>query len=179
MLSLQVPRTEIWDYDKEEFVYVEPFKMQLEHSLDAISKWEQKYHKPFLEQKEFTNGEILYYIKCMSVTELPENFFYAITPQIVKEIRMYIEDPATATVVKEPPSKKGTGKFITSELIYYYMASLQIPFECDKWNIHRLLTLIRIFNAESGAHKAKSKSDIYAENRRLNEMRKKAMRSKG
>lgn len=179
MLSLQVPRTEIWDYGKEEFVYIDEFKLTLEHSLRAVSKWEQKYHKPFLEQKQFTNDETLYYIQCMSLGDLPENFSYAITPQIVDEIRKYIEDPATATVIKKAPSSGGSGKFITSELIYYYMASLQIPFECDLWNINRLLTLIRIFDAENGKSTKMSRSEIYAENRRLNAMRRKAMNSKG
>ncbi len=180
MLSLQVPKTEIWDYVKEEFVYVDGFELNLEHSLSAVSKWEQKYHKPFLEQKRFTNDEMLYYIRCMSLDEeLPENFAYSVTPQIINEIQKYIEDPATATVITKKQASNGSGKFITSELIYYYMASLQIPFECDRWNINRLLTLIRIFDAENGKSKPMSKSEIYSENRRLNAMRRKAMNSKG
>lgn len=178
MPRLKIPKTEIWDCDKEEFVYVEKIDTNFEHSLLAVSKWEQKYHKPFLEQKQYTNDELLYYIRCMSVDELPDNFSYALTPQIIEQIEEYIADPATATVVRST-KKSGSGKFITSELLYYYMASLQIPFECDKWNIHRLITLIKIFDAEAGSNKKMSTSDIYAENAKLNAMRRKALNSKG
>lgn len=180
MLCLQIPKTEIWDYDKEEFVYVDGFTLKLEHSLYAVSKWEQKYHKPFLEQKQLSNSEMMYYIRCMSLDEeLIEDFVYAITPQIIEEIRKYIEDPATATVIKNNKKPSSNRKFVTSELIYYYMASLQIPFECEHWNLNRLITLIGIFDAESGKSKPMSKSDIYAENRRLNAARRKALNSKG
>ena len=40
-----------------------------------------------------------------------------------------------------------------SELIYWYMSQLGIPFECDKWNLNRLLTLIRLAAAKQNNQK--------------------------
>lgn len=75
-------------------------------------------------------------------------------------------------------------QIITSELIYYWMVSYRIPFECQKWHLNRLLTLIRICNVEeakqSGKHGGKmSKRDILSQNRALNAARRQKYNTKG
>ena len=63
-------------------------------------------------------------------------------------IMQYINDPMTATTIKDTPGKRNN-ELITSELIYYWMVALEIPFECEKWHINRLLTLIKICNIKN------------------------------
>ena len=48
MLKITIPGQEFWDEGKEEFVSTKGIILQLEHSLVSLSKWESKWHKPFL-----------------------------------------------------------------------------------------------------------------------------------
>ena len=48
MLKITIPGQEFWDEGKEEFVSTKGTTLQLEHSLVSLSKWESKWHKPFL-----------------------------------------------------------------------------------------------------------------------------------
>ena len=50
MLTLYTPEIELYDEQKEEFIYVQKQKLQLEHSLISISKWESKWKKIFFEE---------------------------------------------------------------------------------------------------------------------------------
>lgn len=68
MLQITVPDRELWDERSEIFVYIKGQKLQLEHSLVSLSKWEEKYCKPFLIRDEKTTEEIKEYVKCMTLT---------------------------------------------------------------------------------------------------------------
>ena len=72
-----------------------------------------------------------------------------------------------------------TNKIVTSEEIYYWMIALNIPFECEKWHLNRLLTLIRVCNIKNSPNKKMSKKDIYARNRAINAANRKKFNSKG
>ena len=63
MLQIIVPETELWDEIREEFVYVKRHKLQLEHSLVSVSKWESKWCKSYFSKEEKTREEILDYIR--------------------------------------------------------------------------------------------------------------------
>ena len=82
----------------------------------------------------------------------------------------------TATTFKKKPA--GPKTITTSEVIYYQMIALGVPFECQKWHLSRLLTLLRVCNEKNNPKKM-SKQDIYAQNRALNAARRAALKTKG
>ena len=60
MLEIIVPAIEYWDEKNELFVpKTKEQTLRLEHSLVSLSKWESKWHRPFLSTKDKTNEEIL------------------------------------------------------------------------------------------------------------------------
>lgn len=180
MLKITIPASTLWDEGKEEFIDIrKETNIQLEHSLVSISKWESKYCKSFFKKQKKTKEEILDYIRFMTITQnVPEEAYYALTASNFKEIEKYIEAPMTATVFSAN-NGGGTREVLTSELIYYWMIALQIPFECQKWHINRLLTLIRVCSIKNTPPKKMSKKELMRRNANLNELRKKQLNTKG
>lgn len=180
MLQITIPEIEMWDESKEEFVYTKAQTLQLEHSLVSLSKWESKWNKVFLTKQDKTQEELLDYIKCMTITQnvKPEVYNY-LTRDNINEINRYIEAPMTATYFSKDNSKGTSHEVVTSELIYYWMIALNIPFKCEKWHLNRLLTLIRVCNIKNQPPKRRSKRDIMSRNAALNAKRRKQMNSKG
>lgn len=174
MLQITIPGVELYDEVNGKFITTKSQTVRLEHSLVSISKWEAKWHKAFLGKQPKTVEESNDYIRCMNLTQNvdPEIFRY-IPKSVYDEINAYIENPMTATVLRQMPNQ-GTGKgdTVTSELIYYWMISLDIPVElCEKWHINRLLTLIRLCNVKNGGYGKMSKRDMLAGNMALNRAR--------
>ena len=80
MLQLHIKETELFNNDTQEFIKIKPITLQLEHSLVSISKWEAKWHKPFLTDDPKTDVEIKDYLRCMTLTQnVPEDAYLAIT----------------------------------------------------------------------------------------------------
>lgn len=189
MLNIHIPESEFFDDSKYEFIKTKESDLCLEHSLVSISKWESKWKKPFITKNPHTSEELIDYIKYMTLTQnVDENVYLTIKtdPKLLKKINDYIDDKMTATIFSEnktangmPVHKSNGGKIITSELIYYWMFSYQIPIECQKWHLNRLLTLIRIFNIEQGNGKKMSKRDTLANNKALNAARRQRLNSRG
>ena len=182
MLRIKVPISpEGYDELKNEFIEPKYQILQLEHSLVSISKWESKWCRAFLSKKDMTAEEILDYIKCMTITQnVDPDVYNYITMDNVNEVKRYIEAPMTATTVSEDRSgKKKNNEVITAELIYYWMIALQIPFECQKWHLNRLLTLIRVCNVKNSPSKKRSMRDIMRGNAELNAARRKQLNSRG
>lgn len=180
MLRLTIPKIIGWDEDKEEFVEIEKEQtIVLEHSLVSISKWESKWHKPFLHTS-LTTEEIIDYVKCMTITQNVKSTVYnRLGSDQIKQITDYINDPMTATWFSDKGNGGRSRQIITSELIYYWMISLNIPVNFEKWHLNRLLTLIRVCNEEN-APKDKKNKQLSAKSRRLeNEARKKRWNTKG
>lgn len=179
MLNIIIPETEYYDENKNEFKTYKEQKLQLEHSLVSISKWESKFHKPFLGKDDKTTPELMYYIRCMTITQnVPDHVYSRITHKNINEITEYIDDPMTATTFSNINNKPNR-EIITSELIYYWMFSYNIPIECQKWHINRLLTLIRVFNVKQTPPKKMSRREIMSRNAQLNAARRKKLNSKG
>lgn len=181
MLQIIVPLgPEEWDEEKEEFIMPKTQTLRLEHSLVSISKWESKWHRAFLSKKAMTDEETLDYIKCMTLTQnVNPEVYEHITSENVERVREYIEAPMTATVFSDDKNAKRDREVVTSELIYYWMIALQIPFECRKWHLNRLLTLIKVCNIKNNPPKKRSKRDIMSRNTALNAARRKQLNSRG
>ena len=181
MLRITVPISpEEWDEEKQEFVEPKVQILQLEHSLVSLSKWESKWCKPFLSSKEKTSEETMDYIKCMTITQnVDPDVYNHLTAKNIEEINNYIYAPMTATTFSDDKNGKANREIITSELVYYWMVALQIPFECQKWHLNRLITLIRICNIKNNPPKKRSKREIMTRNAALNAARKKQLNTKG
>jgi len=180
MLQITIPAVELWDERKQEFVITKEQTLQLEHSLVSISKWESKWCKPFLSKQEKTFEEILDYIKCMTITQNvdPEVYNY-LTNKNIEEINEYINAPMTATYFSDEKNSKPSREQVTAELIYYWMIAFNIPFECQKWHLNRLLTLIKVCNIKNQPPKKRSKKEIMSRNAALNAARRKQLNTKG
>lgn len=181
MLQIIVPiAPEGWDEIKEEFIEEKTVALKLEHSLVSISKWESKWRKAFLSNAAKTDEEIFDYIKCMATTSnVDPTIFDHLTEDNIKSIQDYINAPMTATTFSDDKSSKSSREVVTSELIYYWMFSLGIPKDMEKWHLNRLLTLIKVFNVKNAPPKKRSKRDIMSRNAALNQARRQQFNSKG
>lgn len=174
MLKIVIPACELWDERKEEFISTKEQVLSLEHSLVSISKWEGKWHKVFLSSKELTMDETIDYIKCMTLTQhVDPDIYNFLTPDNIDAIYRYIEDPMTASSVKDELPGGRSREQVTSELIYYWMITLGIPFECQKWHLNRLMMLIRICNAKNKPPKKRSNRELYRHHAAVNAANKK------
>ena len=180
MLKIYTPKTELFNEQTCEFVYIPSTELVLEHSLISLTKWESKWKKSFLNVKELTNEELIDYIRCMTVGKEADELVYKnLGNANLRKIQKYIDDPMTATTIKDAKNHVHRNEIITSEIIYYWMIEHGIPFECEKWHLNRLLTLIRVCNVKGSSGKKMSKSEIFKQNAELNAARRKSMHSKG
>lgn len=182
MLKIVIPATELWDEARGMILPIKATTLQLEHSLVSLSKWESKWCKPFFVKDNKTYEETIDYIKCMTLTQnVDPNVYRALTRDNIERINKYIEAPMTATTFNNlnPGGSSTNRDVITSELIYYWMIALNIPFECQKWHINRLLTLIRVCEIKNTPPKKMSQRSIISQYAALNEARKRKLHTKG
>lgn len=190
MLEIKISRKEGFNNKTSEFIECKETTLCLEHSLVSLSKWEAKYNKPFITDDPKTKEETLDYIRFMTITQnVDPNVYSMMSKDELDKINKYIEASMTATKFYEnktngntkPASRKK--EVVTSELIYYWMISFQIPFECQKWHLNRLLTLIRICSIKERQANGKggkmSRKDILSQNSALNAARRQRMKSHG
>lgn len=179
MLQITIPATELWDESKQEFIYMKPQTLQLEHSLVSLSKWESKWCKPFLSKEEKSIEETIDYVRCMTITQnVKPEVYNCLTNDNITQINEYIQTPMTATYFSKSNGRPSREQ-VTAELIYYWMIALGIPFECQKWHLNRLLTLIQVCNIKNEPPKKMSKRAIMSRNAELNASRRKRLNTKG
>ena len=179
MIRILLPEKELYDEVNNKFVYLPSRELILEHSLVSISKWESKWNKPFLNNKiEKTSEEVLDYVKCMTINKVDDSVYLRLTQENINEISRYITASMTATTFLKT-SNSVNREVITNEIIYYWMIQLNIPFECEKWHLNRLLTLIQVCSIKNSPKKKMSKAEILARNRELNAQRKLNLGTKG
>lgn len=186
MLTITVPGREYYNEEQNRFFTVPDQELQLEHSLISLSKWESKWHIPFLNDNkrtkvEKTQEQLIDYIKCMTINSknVDSLIYYRLTRENLEEINAYINDPMTATTFREDPNKPKinvNGTFTTAEILYYQMYELGIPNEWEKRHLNRLITLIRVISEkreQANNPKKMSKSELAKQNRALHAARRK------
>lgn len=183
MLQITIPSVELYDEKNNEFRNTREQVLVLEHSLVSLSKWESKWKKPFLSTKDKTREESIDYIKCMTITQnVDPDIYLCINASVMDQISKYISDPMTATTFREDDERRISREIITSEIIYHWMIMFDVPFECQKWHLNRLLTLIHVCNNKHPANKPKNKrrsNELLRSNYALNEARKAEWGTKG
>lgn len=179
MLKITIPSIELYDEVKGEFISSKSQELTLEHSLVSLSKWESKWKKPFLTRDEKTVQETIDYVRCMCTTQnIDDSIINLVTNDNLKQVREYIEQEMTATTFSNE-KKTINREIITAEIIYYWMIALNIPFECQKWHLNRLLTLINVCNLKNNPPKKMSKKELARRNSTLNAARKQSMNKQG
>lgn len=183
MLPITIPAEEGWDAKRRVFVTVRnEMTIYLEHSLDSVSKWESTWNKPFLSKDDKTDEETLDYIKCMTITpDVPKEIYdyIASNKQIVDKIHKYINAPMTATTFSKDQKGKPKRQVITSEIIYYWMVTFNIPSEFQYWHLNRLITLIRVCSIKSAKPEKRSAKETMSYNKALNAARQKKFNTRG
>lgn len=188
MIEIVIPEQhyEPFDPEKEEFlpkVDIKETRIQLEHSLISLKKWEQKWHKPFLGKSDLTYEELSDYIRCMTLSHgIDPQVYQWIPKDVIQQIVEYIQDPMTATWFRENGlvgAQKRSNEIITAEIIYYWMIALNIPVEFQKWHLNQLLTLIKVVNIKNSKPTKKNPKIAAQERSALNAKRRAEYKSKG
>lgn len=106
------------------------------------------------------------------------NVYAGLTQNDYENIKAYIDDSMTATSFSDK-SNKPSREIITSEIIYYWMITCDIPFECQKWHLNRLLSLIKVCSIKNTPGKKMSKNELLNRNMSLNKQRRAALGTRG
>ena len=180
MLHIKIPERELFDEKRQEFITIKGESLQLEHSLVSLSKWESTWCKPFLGKDKKTDEETIDYIRCMTINQNASSKVFEYLPgSVYEQITNYINAPMTATWFNDRQTAKPSSETITSEIIYYWMIVQNIPMECQKWHLNRLLTLIRVCNIKNQPAKKMGRNEMLANRKALNEARKAKFNTKG
>lgn len=171
MLTITVPMTESFDSITNKFVD-EGFTLELEHSLVSLSKWESRWEKPFLGSDSKTQEETVSYVKDMVLTpNVPPEVFDSLSQANFDAINTYINAKMTATWFSDRDKPPASREIITAEIIYFWMTSMTIPFECENWHLNRLITLVRVISQKNAPEKKMAPRDLAQRNRELNAKR--------
>lgn len=155
----------VWDEDQE-------VVLKLEHSLLSLSKWESIHQKAFLTADAKTPTEMIDYFECMVVSpEGCERYVSLMEPEQLDEVANYINKSLTASRVQDEKSRNN--ETVTSELIYYWLSQLRIPFHpTETWHLSRLMMLVRIANFKAQPAKKQRVGQMMSEWRAANAARK-------
>jgi len=166
MLVIDVVTAESYDETTEKFVKAESVRLELEHSLVSLSKWEETWEKPFLSTAERTTEETISYVKAMVVgpEPSPEVFFHLLNEHL-DEIKEYVAAKKTGTNLP-PQQNSGRRETITAEMIYYWMTKLGISMECQHWHLNRLFAYLRLHALKESPQRKMSMEDRRALNKR-------------
>lgn len=182
MLTVTVPGVEYFNEETNRFITIGDQTIDFEHSLVSLSKWEETYEKAFLGPGEKTQEETFGYLKCMCLTpDVDEEVFTRLNSNVVlmQKISDYINSKMTATTF---PNEKKTGparEIVTAEVIYYWMVSMQIPFEAQYWHLNKLFTLIKVISLKNQPAKKMSRREILEQQRQLNAQRRAQLNTRG
>lgn len=173
MLKLKIEGKEYYNEITDEFIDLPGGELELEHSLYALAGWESKWNKPFLTDKPKTYEETISYLKFMTVNsdKVSPHLYSLVSQKDLDRVYKYMESSQTATWFTEHGKQPKSRKVITAEIIYYWMVSFNIPFECQYWHLNRLITLIRVCDINSKPPKKMSKQEAARQRMALNNQR--------
>lgn len=158
VLDLYVPGKEFWNSELQEFIYTKDITLHLKHSLISLTRWEQHYKRRFLDDGPKNEEEYRFYIQCMTLNKDVDPLVYTVLQEDdIKKVTDYLHDSMTATTLPKQNNNRTNSEKLSSELIYYYMSALNIPFECEKWFLNNLITLISIASIKNNPQDKKSK----------------------
>ena len=158
VLDLYVPGKEFWNSELQEFIYTKDITLHLKHSLVSLTRWEQHYKRRFLDNGPKNEEEYRFYIQCMTLNKDVDPLVYTVLQEDdIKKVTDYIHDSMTATTLPKQNNNRSNSEKLSSELIYYYMSALNIPFECEKWFLNNLIILISIASIKNNPQEKKSK----------------------
>lgn len=184
MLEIRIEKQRILDNNTNRIINIPETTLQLEHSLISLKKWESKWHKAFLDKtNDKTKEEVLDYIRCMTINKgkIDSAIYYVLNSDDLEKVIKYIEDPMTASKFNDNliGASKNPGEYITNETIYYWMISLGIPVEFQKWHLSQLLTLIKFVSIKNAPKKKMSKKEAAQQRAILNAQRRAQYNTRG
>ncbi len=165
MLEIEVVIGQNYDELTNKFGVASCVKVRLEHSLVSLSKWESVWEEPFLGKKDKTQKQTLSYVEMMVLDEIPPEVFSKLLDDHLEEIKDYVAAKMTATTINSDPNAPQNREIVTSELIYYWMITMNIPVQFENWHLNRLLTLVQVINLKNSPKKKMSGADRRALNR--------------
>lgn len=158
VLDLYIPGKEFWNSELQEFIYTKNITLHLKHSLVSLTRWEQHYKRRFLDDGPKNEEEYRFYIQCMTLNKDVDPLVYTVLQEDdIKKVTDYLHDSMTATTLPKQNNNRSNSEKLSSELIYYYMSALNIPFECEKWFLNNLIILISIASIKNNPQEKKSK----------------------
>lgn len=183
MITIKIPRVE--PYNEDTNTFGEPIKattLVMEHSLISIRKWERKWKIPFLHSEK-TDEQLIDYLRFMTLTKnVDERVYFVIPPDEMKRLGEYMKDMQTAMTFKSNliGAQKHSSEFVSAETIYYWMITLGIPIQFEKWHLGELLALIKFVNEKNDPNKKKmSQKEVIQRYAEINERNRKRFNSKG
>lgn len=154
-------------------------KLQFEHSLRSLSKWESKHRKAFLGSAEKLPSEMIDYFKCMLLSpDINPDTVYACSPEQLDRITNYINENQSASSVPHETQSRND-EVVTSELIYFWMVGLKINWEAQDWHLSRLMMLIQITTHKQKPPKKQNPVQVMNDWRKENERRKQMLGTSG
>lgn len=172
MFKIVLPGGSFYDENLNRFIDLKDTPVSIEHSLLSISKWESIWHRSFFNDGPKDINEWRDYIRCMTITPNVNPLIYRLIPEsLIQKVHAYCVSPMTATTINRQNKPVNKRKIITSEVVYYWMTQFNIPFECDKWHINRLLMLIDVCGEKANPPKKMSKKELAAHHRAVNAQR--------
>ena len=179
MIEITIPPREFYSDQTNEFYEFKGATLTMEHSLVSLQKWEARWNKPFLSTK-LSYEESIDYFKCMTLNKNVDPYAYkSMTEQNIKALNDYIYRKMTPTVFTNEQKSRLNDQFITAEDIYSWMFELQMPLECEKWHLNRLIDQIKVCMLDRQPKKKMSKKDTTAMYARINAERRKKFNTKG
>lgn len=154
-------------------------KLQFEHSLRSLSKWESKYRIAFMANREKTPSEMVDYYQDMLLSPEDPHFVYLLEPKQMDRLTNYINESQTASSVPNEGPTQYNSEVTTSELIYFWMVALKINWEAQDWHLSRLMMLIQITSYKNQPPKKRNPREVITDMRRENERRKKLFNTSG